>query len=166
MTGEANNSGKDEALSIKVKSDALRLLSVRPRSVAELEERLRLKKHPEEAIQETLRLLKTQGLLDDLKFAKFFANSRTHHRPLGRGRLEFELKKKGLSKQAVAGALAGLGDVDEKKTARDLVFGRFQKMTGLSDEKKKNRLFGFLKRRGFSNDVIFPVISELFKDSR
>ena len=32
-------------------------------------------------------------------------------------------------------------------------------------EKKKTRLYGFLKRRGFGNDAIFPVMNELLSAS-
>ena len=49
----------------KIKSDALRLLSFRPRSEKELRQRLKLKKHPAPLIEEVLDLLKRQGMLDD-----------------------------------------------------------------------------------------------------
>ena len=148
----------------KIKSDALRLLSFRPRSEKELRQRLKLKKHPAPLIEEVLDLLKRQGMLDDAKFAKLYAESRVYSRPAGKKNLELDLQRKGLPKDLIEKTIAGIQDYDEKKIARDLVFRRFQKMTGLSKEKKKARIFGFLKRRGFQTDVIFSVMSELFKD--
>ena len=148
---------------LKAKSDALRLLSFSPRSIEELRKRLALKKYAPEIVAQVVELLKKQGFLNDKKFAELFAQSRVHSRPAGKKQLAFDLQKKGLSKEVVAGAMANLGDYDEKKAAKELVFGRFQRMSGISDEKKKARIFGFLKRRGFSNDVIFPVLRELFK---
>ena len=82
---------------------------------------------------------------------------------MGKRRLEFDLSKKGLSKETVRKAMDSLGDYDEKKAAKDLVFSRFQKMTGVPDEKKKARLFAFLRRRGFSTETIFSVLSDLFR---
>ena len=147
---------------VKAKSDALRFLSFKPRSVKELEEKLRRKRYNSDLIGKVVEQLKRQGLLDDEKFGRLMAHSRVHTRPMSKKRLEFDLERKGLSKETVQKSLESLGDYDERKTARDLAFGRFQKMTGLSDEKKKARLFGFLRRRGFSTETIFSVLSELF----
>ena len=153
-----------ESLLLKAKSDALRLLSFKPRSVEEMRERLTRKKYPEAVVHEAVEALLKQGLLDDEKFAKLFANSRVYTRPTGRKQLEFDLKKKGLSKELVENTIKGLQDYDEKKSARDLVYTRFQKMTGVSKEKKKSRIYGFLKRRGFQNDVIFETLNEIINE--
>ena len=149
----------------KAKSDALRLLSFRPRSVAELRQRLKLKKYPESIIAPVIELLQKQHLLDDEKFAKLFANSRVNSRPAGKRQIELDLKKKGLPGDLIRRTMESLTDYDEKKTARDLVRRKKQKMSGVSDEKKKARLFGFLQRRGFSSGVIFSVLSELFAEA-
>ena len=154
-----------ESRFLKAKSDALRLLSFKPRSVEELRGRLRLKKYGSEVIENVIESLKRQGILNDEKFAKLFANSRVYTRPAGRRQLEFDLKRKGLSKELVATTLGDLKDVDEKKMARDLVFTRFQKMSDVPEKKRKARLFGFLRRRGFQNDTIFAVMRELFRDT-
>ncbi|MBI3316236.1 MAG: RecX family transcriptional regulator [Candidatus Omnitrophica bacterium] len=127
--------------------------------------RLRLKRKYDGAlIEEIIESLKRQGFLNDEKFAQVYAQSRVYVRPVGRRQLEIDLKKKGLSGDLVRGALEKLSDYDEKKAARDLVSSRFQKMTGVSREKKKARLYGFLKRRGFNPDTIFSVMADLFKD--
>jgi regulatory protein len=165
MREERKSSEKQtDVLFLKAKSDALRLLSFRPRSVEELRSRLKRKKrYPGEMIERVIGAFQKQGLLDDEKFAKLYAQSRIYSRPVGRRRLALDLSQKGLSRELVAETLAKLSDYDEKQTAKDLVFTRFHKMTGVSREKKKRRLYGFLKRRGFANDTIFAVMSELFK---
>lgn len=151
---------------VKAKSDALRLLSFKPRSVRELEDRLKRKKYAPALVEKVIEGLKGQGLLDDEKFARLLAHSTVYSRPMGKKRLEFDLSRKGLSKDTVQKTLDSLGDYDEKKAARDLVFGRFQKMTGVSDEKKKARLFAFLRRRGFSTETIFSALSNLFSATK
>lgn len=151
--------------SAKAKSDALRLLSFMPRSSDELRKRLKQKKYAPAVIEEAVEALTRQGLLDDVKFAKLFAESRVYSRPTGKRQLAFDLKRKGLSAPLVEKTLAELPDYDEAKMARDLVYTRFQKMTGVSDEKKKQRIFGFLKRRGFQSGVVMDVIRELFKEA-
>ncbi len=153
-----------ESLLLKAKSDALRLLSFKPRSVEEMRARLTLKKHPPKIVQEVLNLLEAQGLLNDEKYARLFANARVYTRPTGKKQLEFDLKKKGLAAPLVDATIKNLQDYDEKKMAKDLAYTRIQKMTGVSSEKKKSRIYGFLKRRGFDNDVIFATMAELIHD--
>ncbi len=155
----------DDALALKIKTDALRLLSFRPRSVEELRRRLGLKKYPADAVSNVIALLTKQGVLNDELFAKVFSHSKVYSRPVGKRQLEIELKKKGVPAPLIQKTLGELGDYDEKKIAKDLVRGRFLKMAGIAEEKKKMRLFGFLKRRGFSNDAIFSVINDLFKET-
>lgn len=158
---EKNEVGIDNTLLLKAKSDALRLLSFRPRSVKEMQDRLRLKKYPEAMIRDVVDFLKKQGFLNDEKFAKLYAESRVYSRPTGRRQLAFDMKQKGISAPLVEETLSNITDYDEKKMAKDLAVKRFDRMSGLSAEKKKARLFGFLKRRGFGADTIFSVLSEL-----
>jgi regulatory protein len=154
--------GQAEAFS-KIKDDALRLLSVRPRSVAELRDRLVKKRHERALIERALENFQKQGLLDDEKFAKLLAGSKVLGRPVGKQRLEEELKKKGIEPQLAQRTISEIGDYDERQAARALVARRFERMQDVSDQKKKARLFGFLRRRGFGQDVIYDVLEELFK---
>ena len=117
MAQEKDLKADEDALLLKVKSDALRLLSFRPRSVKELRDRLKLKRYPAAAIDNALDILSKQGLLNDEKFAKLFAESRVYSRPTGKRQLEIDLKKKGLPKELVDETLANLKDYDEKKRA-------------------------------------------------
>ena len=134
---------------------------MRPRSVEELRHRLKLKKHPAASIEPVIELLKKQGLLNDEKFAKLFAGSLVHSKPVGRRQIERDLKKKGVSSAVIQDTLSNFKDYDEREAARKLVENRFRRMSGLTAEKKKTRLFGFLKRRGFSNEAIFSALSSL-----
>lgn len=149
---------------IKAQTDALRLISYQPRSVSEVRMRLKQKKHAPALVEEVIENLKKKGFLDDAKFAKLYANNSVSSRPAGKRRLEMELKRKGLSPEHVATAMDSVKDTDEKEVARDLVRRRFEKMTGLPPEKKKARLFGFLKRRGFTDGAIYAALKDLFED--
>lgn len=149
----------------KIKSDALRLLSVRPRSIEELRKRLLLKRHEPQSIEEVIAAFKQQGLLDDDKFAQLFATSLVYSRPASKKRIGIQLKQKGIPDKVISETLSRLEDYDETKTARELVANRFSRMSGLSPEVRKRRLFGFLKRRGYDNGVIFSVLKGLAENS-
>ena len=163
MQKENKPSNLDESALLKAKSDGLRLLSFSARSASELRSRLKLKRYPDDLVEEVIDSFQKQGLIDDVKFAKLFAESRVYSRPSGKRQLEIDLKKKGLSGELVRQTVDNLKDYDEKEMVRTLALRRLKGMSGVSKEKKKMRIYGFLKRRGFTNDAIFPVLDEILK---
>ncbi len=163
MQNEEKSGDSTEAALLKIKSDALRLLSFSSRSIEELRNRLKQKKHPPALVEQAIDSLKKQGLVDDVKFAKLFAESRLYSRPTGRRQLEIDLKKKGLPQELVRQTVSDLKDYDEKGMVRELVLKRLKGMSGVSKEKKRMRLYGLLKRRGFGSDAIFSVMDEIFR---
>src|SRR3712207_2556750 len=85
---------------------AVKLLAAKPRSVAELRERLLEKEWAtEEAVEYALGKLKEYGYLDDERFAFGFASYRVRQKPLGRQRLARDLQTKKVSKETAAAAL-------------------------------------------------------------
>lgn len=152
-----------EEARIAVTSDALRILSLRAHGTEELREKL-LKKHAPDVVEALLVSFQSRGLLNDEKFAKFFAESRAMAQPTGKRKLEEDLKRKGIAKETITKTIAGLEEYDERAEARKLVASRIDRMKGVSGPKKKMRLFGLLKRRGFGNDAVYAVLNEFFKD--
>ncbi|MGH9903394.1 MAG: regulatory protein RecX, partial [Pyrinomonadaceae bacterium] len=74
---------------------AVKLLAAKPRSVAELRERLLEKEWAtEEAVEAALAKLREYGYLDDERFAVGFASSRVRQKPVGRQRLARDLQMK------------------------------------------------------------------------
>lgn len=152
-----------EEKALKIKSDALRLLAFRPRSTEELRKKLEAKGHGADEISQVIEEFVKKGLLNDEKFGKLFIQSRLNERPSSKRVIALELKKKGLAPQAQAVAMETLSDYDEKAAAKEIAERRVDTMRDLPREKKKQRLYGFLKRRGFSDDVVFSVMNELVK---
>src|ERR671913_359285 len=74
---------------------AIKLLAAKPRSVAELRERLLRGKGANEAVVNTvISRLQEYGYLDDERFAFSYASFKVKQRPVGRRRLERDLKFK------------------------------------------------------------------------
>ncbi len=149
----------------KAKKDALRLLSFRARSTAELRERLLKKRHSSETVESVVSFCAQQGLLDDEKFAKLYALSRIQSRPVGKRMIAFDLKSKGLPLAVIERAIGSIEDFDEKQIALDLAQHRYERVKGLPENISKARLYGFLKRRGFSNESVFYSISKLYRNA-
>jgi regulatory protein len=145
----------------KAKNICLRLIKIRPRSEYELRSRLIRNKFDSEIITQAIAGLSKIGLVDDLAFARLWVESRIK-KPLGLNRLSFELKIKGINKEIIDKVISEYDSpTKEEEIVRELVKQKIKKLADLSKEKIKNRLWGFLLRRGFSKDIVYDVLSEL-----
>ena len=85
---------------------AVKLLAAKPRSVAELRERLQRGKGTTETIVETvITRLREYGYLDDERLAFSYASSKVKQRPVGRRRLQRDLKLKQIENNVADEAL-------------------------------------------------------------
>lgn len=145
---------------------ALRLLQARPRSVAELHERLTRKGLPPAAIEAALDRLVRLELLDDAAFARAWVRNRQQSRPRGQQALRHELASKGIDRELVAATLADadlLGD--EQEHARNVARAALPKYASAPDQATfQRRLGGYLQRRGFTYATIRPILAELWRE--
>jgi len=88
----------------KTMAFALRLLAAKPRSRAELRERLG-EKCDDDAVAEVISRLEELGYVDDKKFAASFAATRIATRPLGRVRLRRDLQRRKVSGEVAESAM-------------------------------------------------------------
>ena len=143
----------------KAKNAAYRLLTYRPRSRAELAQKLQDRQFPAGVIEAVLDDLVRFGYVNDRQFAEQFASGRIRLRGFGRRRIEVELRNKGIDRQIINEALAGVLDIDaEIDTAKKAAERKLNTMKAVDREAKYRRLAGFLERRGFSYDVIRIVL--------
>ncbi len=141
---------------------ALLFLGYRPRSVQEV--RANLEKHeiPEAVIAATLERLQENGLLNDQAFAQAWVENRNEFRPRSRRALALELRRKGLTDEIVQEVLAE--HVDETALAFQAGQKQARRMIGLDWPAFRQKLGGFLGRRGFSYAVIAPVLRQVWQE--
>ena len=160
-----NNEGTEEELLAKAKKDAFRLLSFRARSTSELRDRLLRKKYTSDTVEEVLLFCAKHDFLNDEKFAKLYAVSRMQSRPTGKRMLQFELRGKGVPAAVAERALGSIEDFDEKEIALEAASRRHRLMKGVSEQTSKARIYGFLKRRGFSQESVSYVLMKLYRNA-
>jgi regulatory protein len=145
---------------------ALRFLEARPRSVAEIRERLQRKEFSEDAIAAAIERLTGLGMLDDAAFARFWVENRQTCRPRGAGALRDELRRKGVDRAVVETILAD--DTltgDEAAQALALARGALRKYAGAADRVAfQRRMGGYLQRRGFSFAIVGPIVDRLWAE--
>ena len=80
---------------------AYRFLSYRPRSEAEMKDRLHRRGFEDSKIEIVINKLKEQKLLDDTAFAQFWKENRDTFRPRSQRLTRLELKKKGVADEII-----------------------------------------------------------------
>ena len=141
---------------------ALRLLSYRPRSEREM--RARLRRHSVDAavIEETVARLRQAHYLDDAAFAQFWRESRQSLSPRSRRLIRSELLSKGVDADTAGATVEG---VDDDEAAYRAASKRLKALAGSDYDVFRQRLGGFLTRRGFSYDVARRTIERCWSES-
>lgn len=138
----------------------LRLLTMAPRTRAQLAEALRKREVPQEAAEAVLERFSEVGLIDDEAFAEAWVNSRHAGRGLARKALASELRHRGVDEEIVKDAVEQLDPEQEAETARRLVMRKLSSTRGLEPAVRTRRLAGMLARKGYGPGLAFRVIRE------
>ncbi|HEX5269573.1 MAG TPA: regulatory protein RecX [Gemmataceae bacterium] len=139
----------------------LRLLTLAPRTRAQLADALRKRGIPDETADEVLSRFEDVGLIDDAAFARAWVESRHHGRGLAGRALSAELKQRGVAADEIRAAIEeGLGPDAEASAARRLVDRKLDSTRGLPPEQRTRRLAGMLARKGYPAGLVFRVIRE------
>lgn len=142
-------------------SSALRYLSQRPRSEAEVRTRLRRHGYDADTIQEVLDRLKALKLIDDVAFARLWRENRESFRPRSRRLIYLELKRKGVDADTVTEATEGL---DDESSAYSAAGKKALSLARLDYPTFRKRLGAFLKQRGFSYELINHTVERLWQE--
>jgi regulatory protein len=139
---------------LSLKGRALRLLSAREHSRAELERKLAPHEEESGQLPRVLDELQAKGFIDERRVMESVLHRRASR--LGAARIRQELQGKGLDAQLVAQALEQLQST-ELQRAREVWHKKF---AGLPrDARERGRQARFLVARGFGAEVIRRVLS-------
>jgi regulatory protein len=156
------NAELDKKTLTRAKNTAYRFLTYRPRSRAEIIQKLQEKEFEDAIIEAVLADLERLGYVNDQQFAVQWAASRVRLGAFGRRRIEQELKKKGIDREVVKQTLADVcGDHAEIETAKKAAERKLASTMSLDRETRRRRLAGFLERKGFSFEVIRSVLKDM-----
>ena len=139
----------------------LRLLTLAPRTRAQLADALRKRGIPDETADEVLSRFEDVGLIDDAAFARAWVESRHYGRGLAGRALSAELKQRGVAADEIRAAIEErLGPDAEASAARRLVDRKLDSTRSLPPEQRTRRLAGMLARKGYPAGLAFRVIRE------
>jgi len=145
---------------------AVRFLSYRPRSVAEVRKHLAQPEYgySEAVVEATLAQLTEQGYLNDEEFARFWVENRQRFRPKGSQALRQELRQRGVESESIEGALSGL---NLEESAYEAARPRALRLAALAQSDPqafRRKLADFLLRRGFGYEVTEGTVKRLARE--
>ena len=139
---------------------AIHYLGYRPRSEAELRERLHRRGFDGDNVEATLAKLREQGLVNDLAFAQFWKDNRQSFSPRSQWLTRSELRQKGVADDIIDQVVA---DVDDEDNAYRAAMSRARSLPLSDYQSFRRRLGEHLKRRGFGYRVISHTVEQVWQ---
>lgn len=146
-----------QVLTKRAKLRAMHLLESMDRTRAELEKKLQSSEYPREAVAEALAYVESFGYLNDKRYARHYVECKKEGR--GKARLKMELAQKGVDRNIIEEVLDEAKLDDCRDTIRELVRKR-RRGDGPMDDRERQRIYGYLMRKGFSSSDILSVLKE------
>jgi len=140
---------------------AIRYLGYRPRSEAEVRQRLQRHGFNGDCTEKVLAQLKEQGLVDDTAFARFWKENRESFSPRSQRLTRLELQRKGLDGGVIDQVV---GEVDDSDSAYRAALGKARRLLPSDYQGFRRRLGEYLRRRGFNYEVINDTVERVWKE--
>lgn len=133
-----------------------RLLAAKARSVEELRERLLEGRGATGPIVDTvIERLREYGYLNDARYAQNYASLRVQQRPIGRQRLERDLRLKKIDQQTVDTALDQVFEATPEADLIDRAIAKRIRLRGRPRTRPEaKKLFDHLLRQGFAFELV------------
>lgn len=136
---------------------AMHILERTDKTEAQLRKKLEESEYPKEAVESAIAYVTSYGYLDDRRYAKHYIEWKKQGK--GKARLKMELAQKGISREIIEEVLESTDFGETREMIRQIILKK-RKTNIPMNEKEKQRLYGFLMRKGFSSSDILAVIRE------
>lgn len=148
---------------LKARARAWEYVVKRRRTRTEVERMLQRADYAPDVVERTLDYLEQKGEIDDAAYASAYAKERFRLKGHGPMRIRRDLKKKGVPPVAIEPALDELtASADLKAAAQAHAEKRWPRVAREEDpRRRKKKLSDYLRRRGFSYEIIRPIVEAL-----
>lgn len=148
----------EEVLTKRAKLRAMHLLEQGDRTKKGLRGNLLKNGYPSEAVEEAMAYVESFHYIDDKRYALTYIQNQSGKK--GRARIQMELRQKGVPQEYIDQAFQETEeDTDARGVIRELILKK-RREQGPMEEKERQKLYGFLMRRGFSSSDILSVLRE------
>ena len=148
---------------VQAKQRALDYLAHKPRTEEEVRRKLRRQDASDAVIDDVVARLYELDYLDDEAYATDYVRNRFASKKYGPVRIRRELIERGVDRHVADAAVDDLfEDEDPVAAAREHAEKRWARLADEDDpRRRKQKLYRYLRRRGFTSDTIYPLLDEL-----
>lgn len=114
-----------------------------------------------EAKEQILINLLQDNFLNEERFAKSFARGKFRIKHWGKQRITRELKFREISSYNIKTALKEIDEQEYLQTIHNITEKRKQITTESNPYKLKQKLIGFLQRKGYEMDLVYKVVNDI-----
>ena len=136
---------------------AMHILERTDKTEAQLRRKLEESEYPKEAVESAIAYVTSYGYLDDRRYAEHYIEWKKQRK--GKARLKMELVQKGISREIIEEVLESTDFGETREMIRQIILKK-RKTDIPMNEKEKQRIYGFLMRKGFSSSDILAVMRE------
>lgn len=147
----------NEVLKKRATLRAMHILERTDKTEAQLRKKLEESEYPKEAVESAIAYVTSYGYLDDRRYAEHYIEWKKQGK--GKARLKMELAQKGISREIIEEVLESTDFGETREMIRQIILKK-RKTNIPMNEKEKQRLYGFLMRKGFSSSDILAVMRE------
>ena len=136
---------------------AMHILERTDKTEAQLRRKLEESEYPKEAVESAIAYVTSYGYLDDRRYAEHYIEWKKQGK--GKARLKMELVQKGISREIIEEVLESTDFGETREMIRQIILKK-RKTDIPMNEKEKQRLYGFLMRKGFYSSDLLAVMRE------
>jgi regulatory protein len=140
----------------------LKFMEFRERSSTEIRRYLKKNEVSDEISERVIERLKEAGLLDDSRFAQMWIENRNEFRPRSIRALRMEMRQHGIDEELIDRSLE---TVDEHEIAYKAARKYARKLENLEWQDFRQKLYGYLGRRGFNYETSADVIRKVWDEN-
>jgi len=140
-----------------------RYLNHRDRTAAEMRRRLAADGSDAATVEEALGVLGDQGMIDDARFARLFAQDKRELEQWGSERIRRTLLERGIDRDLVEQTLSSERAESELDRALALLRRRFA--VAPRDRRERDRALGVMLRKGFDPELALDALAAYARDT-
>lgn len=152
-----------ERLRSRAKNYCMWAMGNSPKTRKQLTDKMKQKNCPEDIIEETLKWLEDNLLLDDEELAVNYVSIK-QSMGKGKNKIAQDLRMKGIDSETIEQVLENTDEEEERERALEFVRKRLPGTRRLDPKKRTSRLVGQLTRNGYNMGMAFSVINEVIAE--
>jgi regulatory protein len=130
--------------------------------VQELEQKMKTFEVSSADYSEYLNWLRENNYLNEARFVEIFVRSKFNQKGWGRTKINYELRKRGISASLLSGAWDGIDDQDYIEKARTLLQKKRDEIKAGTSPQRYQKCYNYGLSKGYESSLVRELLKPLF----